>query len=64
MAAATPEWIEIAKGIAALVQVALLLVAAVWGYYKFLRSKTLDPSIDVDPTAEVKDCNGSRRSRR
>jgi hypothetical protein len=60
MVAVAPEWTEIAKGVAAIVQIVAIVVGGSWAYYKFVRGRTFKPRAEVDIAASIVETNGEK----
>jgi hypothetical protein len=58
--AAAPTWTEIARGIAAVVQVLAIVVAGSWAYYKFVRGRTFKPRAEIDVDAGLLEADGDK----
>jgi hypothetical protein len=42
-----PEWVEIAKGVAAVAQVIAVVVGGTWAYFKFVRGRTFSKRLEL-----------------
>ena len=47
------SWTEIARGVAAVVQILAIVVAGAWAYYKFVRGRTFKPRAELDLDAHI-----------
>lgn len=63
MLAAAPQWTEVAKGAAAIAQVAALIVGGIWAYFKFIRGRTFSQRLELEVEASLLESGGIKMLR-
>jgi hypothetical protein len=60
MCTAVLNWGDVARGVAALVQIVAIVVGGGWAYYKFIRGRTFKPRAEIDLDASLVEADGHR----
>jgi hypothetical protein len=61
--AAVPVWVEVAKGVASILQVLAIVVGGGWAYYRFVRGRVFKPRAEVEARADILEAPGEKAIR-